>query len=91
MGGAGGGDVLCYNAYTADVWAVGCTLYALLHGRVPFDNHSSDALFDSIIAGSIVMGAHVEASAAGVIELLLTCDPNERPASHDLGTLLNTW
>lgn len=44
-----------YDAYAADVWALGITLHALALGRIPFYNPDVVALFEQIETNPIVL------------------------------------
>ena len=43
-----GSDSVIVSGRAADIWAMGVTLYALIYGILPFNNHNVLELYESI-------------------------------------------
>ena len=69
---------LPYDGRRADAWSAGVILYAMLVGRLPFDDPSIRTLLAKIKMGNYEIPGHVPAIIKDLIEKLLKVDPNER-------------
>lgn len=76
-----------YDAYAADVWALGITLHALVLGRIPFYNPDVVALFEQIESNPIILetadnnnneGTGMSSELAEFLYGLLEKDPEKR-------------
>jgi len=70
-----------YDAYAADVWALGITLHALAFGKIPFYNPDVVELFEQIEREPIVVETGNNGVSSGMAEFLyglLEKDPEKR-------------
>ena len=66
-----------YDGRCADVWSAGVIFYALLSGRLPFDDQSVRNLLAKVKSGQFYM-PDFEAPIQDLISKMLTVDPNQR-------------
>ena len=68
--------------FSCDHWSIGCLIYALLSGSLPFDHSTPDKTIKMTIHGPLVFDLPVWSTitqdAKEVIEGLLNKDPAER-------------
>lgn len=67
-----------YNGEKADVWSVGVVLYALLVGRLPFDDPDVPRLLSKVRCGHFEIPSRVHADAADLIRKMLVVNPSQR-------------
>jgi len=70
-------EVIAGNLYSgaeADIWSCGVILYAMLVGRLPFDEDSLAVLFRRIKEGKYTIPSSVTAAAADLISRILVVD-----------------
>ncbi|MEQ1504321.1 MAG: serine/threonine-protein kinase, partial [Myxococcota bacterium] len=71
----------------ADLYSLGCVLYAMVTGRLPFTGDGLTDLFDRIVAGAFprpsAVAPGVPPTLDALIVRLLRADPAERPQSCD--------
>jgi len=72
-----------YQGPEVDVWAVGCVLFAMITGTLPFDpgndaGSNFSALFKLIKSGAYRVPGYVSAEARSMISGMLTVDREER-------------
>ncbi len=74
-----------YQPEPSDIWGVGVTLFHLLTGRLPFDEHTKSELYAKILNCKYNLPSSVPPMAARLIKKILVRDPMKRP------TLLQIW
>ena len=70
-----------YQGEKTDLWSLGVVLYAMLIGRLPFDEQDMGQLYDKIISASFHFKSAPSTLSKSAKELicgLLTADPEQR-------------
>ncbi|XP_013406101.1 serine/threonine-protein kinase PLK1 isoform X2 [Lingula anatina] len=67
------------HSYEADVWAIGCVLYALLVGRPPFETATLKETYMRITSNKYNVPAHISNEARNLIRKCLNPHPDQRP------------
>lgn len=67
------------HSYEADIWAMGCIMYALLCGRPPFETNSLKETYARITSNKFYFPNHVSTVAKDLIYKLLHPEPLRRP------------
>lgn len=75
---------LKYHGAASDVWSCGVILFALLTGRLPFDDENIRNLLLKVQAGLFEMPDNLSREARDLIWRMLAVDPMERLATADV-------
>ena len=73
-----------YKGASADIWSAGVTLYAMVAGRLPFDDEDMQTLFYKISKGIFEMPEDISDSCKDIIKQLLTVDIDKRATFEDI-------
>ena len=68
------------HGFPADVWALGCVMYALLVGQPPFETSTLKETYSRIADNIYTIPDSVSPSAAALIRQLLHPQPHQRPS-----------
>ncbi|KAF8265834.1 kinase-like domain-containing protein [Lactarius quietus] len=78
-----------YSGTATDIWSCGVILFALLTGRLPFDDKNVRTLLSKVKAGKYDMPAWVDPQAQDLIARMLTVDASRRISIPDI--LVHPW
>ena len=67
-----------YSGTATDIWSCGVILFALMTGRLPFDDKNIKILLGKVKAGKFDIPTYVHPEAADLIRRMLVVDVNER-------------
>lgn len=67
-----------YDGNVADMWSCGVILFALLSGRLPFEEDSISRLIEKIVSGNFEMPENISSSARELLSSILNPDPRTR-------------
>lgn len=67
-----------YSGPEADAWSAGVVLYAMVTGRLPFDDENVQTLFRKIKEGTFSVPAFVSPAARDLLRRLIVVDPLQR-------------
>ncbi|CAO1631031.1 unnamed protein product [Sympodiomycopsis kandeliae] len=73
-----------YNGSASDIWSCGIILFALLCGRLPFDDPNITKLLAKVRAGKFHMPEELEPAAQDLISKMLVSDPEQRIKMSDI-------
>lgn len=69
---------LNYHGSSSDIWSCGIILFALLTGRLPFDDDDIRALLAKVKIGRFTMPPELPTDAKDLIRRMLEIDPVKR-------------
>jgi len=78
-----------YKGFTSDIWSCGVILYALLVGRLPFDDENIRHLLEKVKCGKFIMPTDIPLAAQDLIARMLEKDVNKRIAMQQI--LVHPW
>lgn len=67
-----------YNGASSDIWSCGVILFALLSGRLPFDDENIQVLLQKVKIGRFEMPDEIRGSARDLLYRMLDSNPDTR-------------
>lgn len=68
----------------ADIWSMGCTLYCLLFGRIPFEKHGMIELYQSIRNDPLQIDTDCNPELKDLLQKILEKDPHKRITMEEM-------
>jgi [calcium/calmodulin-dependent protein kinase] kinase len=68
----------------ADIWSMGCTLYCLIFGRIPFEKHGMIELYEAIRSDPLEFDSPCSDDLRHLLTRLLEKDPKKRIKMEEL-------
>ncbi|OCF36519.1 CAMK/CAMKL/GIN4 protein kinase [Kwoniella heveanensis BCC8398] len=75
---------MSYHGAASDIWSCGVILFALLTGRLPFDDENIRILLQKVKNGRFVMPTDLPADAKDLITRMLVVDPEKRITMNEI-------
>lgn len=72
------------HSFEADIWAVGCIMYALLVGRPPFETTTLKETYLRITENSYKIPSHISGPSGNLIRKCLNSSPQLRPSLREI-------
>ncbi|WFD44407.1 non-specific serine/threonine protein kinase [Malassezia psittaci] len=73
-----------YDGTSSDIWSCGIILFALLCGRLPFDDPNIQTLLSKVRTGKFTMPEHLEPDAQNLIARMLEVNPQRRATMREI-------
>ncbi|KAG8947666.1 hypothetical protein FRC04_010600 [Tulasnella sp. 424] len=73
-----------YHGSASDIWSCGVVLFALLVGRLPFDDPNMRVLLQKVRAGRFEIPSYIPADAKDLLRKMLVVDPEYRITMPDI-------
>jgi serine/threonine protein kinase len=73
-----------YDGFKVDIWAMGCVLFAMACGFLPFEDNNNDILFAKIMQGSITYPPFIPPIIQDLINRILVVEASDRISITDM-------
>lgn len=70
--------------YTADLWALGCIIFAMIYGKPPFETSNRKETFGKIMTADFKFPNEDKKDAEDLITKILTVQPSDRISYYEL-------
>ncbi len=73
-----------YVPESTDVWSLGITLYAMTFAKLPFEDESTSALYESIKKGSYSIDKPISPALRDLLSKMINTEPKKRISLKDI-------
>eukprot|EP01028_Stygiella_incarcerata_P013562 TRINITY_DN82781_c0_g1_i1.p1 TRINITY_DN82781_c0_g1~~TRINITY_DN82781_c0_g1_i1.p1 ORF type:complete len:548 (-),score=180.22 TRINITY_DN82781_c0_g1_i1:201-1844(-) len=73
-----------YHGLRSDIWSCGVILFALVSGRLPFDDKNIQRLLDKVVLGKVEIPSNIDPLVADLIARMLRVNPEERISVQEM-------
>ncbi|XP_042907236.1 serine/threonine-protein kinase PLK1 [Parasteatoda tepidariorum] len=72
------------HSFAADVWAMGCIMYAMLVGQPPFETSTLNETYYRITTNKYTIPSSMSEPARHLVVRMLQCKPSDRPSLDEI-------
>ena len=72
-----------------DLWSLGCIIYQMLVGSLPFNASSQEEIYENILSGIYDLSTDLDPDAVSLMQNLLVTEPENRIGTNSIDEIKN--